>query len=136
MNLRTVIIVVIIGEGGSGGALAMGIGDKILMLEHAIYSVISPEGCAAILWKDSSKAQEAAASLKLTAQDLLSLGLIDEIIKEPLGGAHRDYEKITNDTKFAIINNLKKFNNYDIDKLLQQRYKKFRRIDKDLIRRG
>ena len=92
-RLKTPIISIIIGEGGSGGALALGVGDKIYMLEHSIYSVLSPEGFAAILWKDSTKAKEAADVMKITAKDLKDFGIIDEIIPEPLGGAHKDMDK-------------------------------------------
>lgn len=95
-KLRTPIIVVVIGEGGSGGALAIGVADYVLMLENAIYSVISPEGCAAILWKDASKADKSAANLKLTAQDLLKLGVIDAVVPEPAGGAHLDHDLAAN----------------------------------------
>src|SRR5512136_1169503 len=102
MMLRTPIIVIVIGEGGSGGALAIGIGDRILMLEYSIYSVISPEGCAAILWKDGGKGKVAADSLKLTARDLNQLGVIDEVIEEPLGGAHRDPQQMAQSLKKVI----------------------------------
>jgi len=98
-SLRVPVISIIIGEGGSGGALAMAVGDKILMLEHSIYSVISPEGCASILWKDASKREDAAKVLKLTAEDLLKLGIIDEIVPEPIGGAHSDNNAIVNTLK-------------------------------------
>ena len=107
-TLRTPIIVVVIGEGGSGGALAIGVGDRILMLEYSIYSVISPEGCAAILWRDGEKGKvEAAESLKLTAADLSRLGVIDEIVKEPLGGAHRDPPGMAKALKEVIERHLK-----------------------------
>jgi acetyl-CoA carboxylase carboxyl transferase subunit alpha len=89
-RLRTPVVVTVTGEGGSGGALALGVGDRVNMLEHSIYSVISPEGCAAILWKDAARAPEAASALKLTAKDLLRLGLVDKVVEEPLGGAHAD----------------------------------------------
>lgn len=126
--LEVPIIVIVIGEGGSGGALGIGIGDKICVLENAYYSVISPEGCAAILWKERAKAPEAAAVLKLTGNDLLELGIIDEIIKEPLGGAHRAPEKIA----YSIKKTIKKFiqDTEDIpkEKLVNARYEKFRKI--------
>jgi acetyl-CoA carboxylase carboxyl transferase subunit alpha len=127
--LRTPIITVVIGEGGSGGALAIGVGDRILMLEHSIYSVISPEGCAAILWKDGEKGKEVAAeSLKLTASDLSRLGVIDEIVKEPLGGAHRDPTGMAKALKEVIERHLKELENIDEEGLLSLRYQKFRRM--------
>ncbi len=126
--LRTPILVCVIGEGGSGGALGIGVGDRILMLENSYYSVISPEGCAAILWKDASKAPAAAETLKLTAQDLKSLGIIDEIIPEPLGGAHRDPQATARNLKEALLRNLKELVEIDIDTLLEERYRKFRRL--------
>jgi acetyl-CoA carboxylase carboxyl transferase subunit alpha len=127
--LRTPIITVVIGEGGSGGALAIGVGDRILMLEHSIYSVISPEGCAAILWKDGEKGKEVAAeSLKLTAADLSRLGVIDEIVKEPLGGAHRDAEGMARILKEVVERHLKELEKMDEEELLSVRYEKFRRM--------
>jgi len=127
--LRTPIITVVIGEGGSGGALAIGVGDRILMLEHSIYSVISPEGCAAILWKDGEKGKEVAAeSLKLTASDLSRLGVIDEIVKEPLGGAHRDPEGMAQILKEVVERHLKELERMKEEELLGLRYEKFRRM--------
>ena len=127
--LRTPIVTVVIGEGGSGGALAIGVGDRILMLEHSIYSVISPEGCAAILWKDGEKGKEVAAeSLKLTAGDLSRLGVIDEIVKEPLGGAHRDPPGMAKSLKEAVERHLKELEGIDEEKLLSLRYQKFRKM--------
>ncbi|HXX33945.1 MAG TPA: acetyl-CoA carboxylase carboxyltransferase subunit alpha [Thermodesulfobacteriota bacterium] len=127
--LRTPIITVVIGEGGSGGALAIGVGDRILMLEHSIYSVISPEGCAAILWKDGERGKEVAAeSLKLTAADLSRLGVIDEIIKEPLGGAHRDPEAMARILKEVVERHLKELEKMNEEELLSLRYEKFRRM--------
>jgi len=128
VNIGVPITAIVIGEGGSGGALGIGIADKICVLENAYYSVISPEGCAAILWKDSSKAAEAAEVLKLTAQDLLGLGIIDEIIPEPLGGAHRDPQKMAGVLKEAINRNLKELEVLNKEELLKLRYKKFRNI--------
>jgi len=128
VNIGVPITAIVIGEGGSGGALGIGIADKICVLENAYYSVISPEGCAAILWKDSSKAAEAAEVLKLTAQDLLGLGIIDEVIPEPLGGAHRDPQKMAGVLKEAINRNLKGLEVLDKEELLKLRYKKFRDI--------
>jgi acetyl-CoA carboxylase carboxyl transferase subunit alpha len=127
--LRTPIIPIVIGEGGSGGALAIGVGDRILMLENSIYSVISPEGCAAILWKDGEKGKEAAAeSLKLTAADLSRLGVIDEIVKEPLGGAHRDPKGMAATLKEVVERHLKDLEKMDMEELLRLRYEKFRRM--------
>jgi acetyl-CoA carboxylase carboxyl transferase subunit alpha len=128
MLLRTPIIAIVIGEGGSGGALAIGIGDRILMLEYSIYSVISPEGCAAILWKDGGKGKVAAESLKLTATDLYRLGVIDEIVKEPLGGAHRNPPKVAEDLGEAIGRHLSDLEKMDLDDLLKRRYEKFRKM--------
>jgi len=127
-SLRVPIIVIITGEGGSGGALALGVGDRILMLENSYYSVCSPEACAAILWRDRNRAPEAAEALCLTAQDLLQLGIIDEIVKEPLGGAHNDYQEIAGTLKKAIMQNLDSLCEIPIDELLQQRYIKFRQM--------
>jgi acetyl-CoA carboxylase carboxyl transferase subunit alpha len=128
MLLRTPIIAIVIGEGGSGGALAIGIGDRILMLEYSIYSVISPEGCAAILWKDGGKGKVAADSLKLTAPDLYRLGVIDEIVKEPLGGAHRNPPKVAEDLREAVGRHFGDLEKMDVDELLKLRYEKFRKM--------
>jgi acetyl-CoA carboxylase carboxyl transferase subunit alpha len=128
MLLRTPIITIVIGEGGSGGALAIGIGDRILMLEYSIYSVISPEGCAAILWKDGGKGKVAAESLKLTATDLYRLGVVDEIVKEPLGGAHRNPQKVAEDLREAIERHLSNLEKMDLHDLLKLRYEKFRKM--------
>jgi acetyl-CoA carboxylase carboxyl transferase subunit alpha len=128
ITLRTPIIAMVIGEGGSGGALAIGIGDRILMLEYSVYSVISPEGCAAILWKDGRKGEVAAESLKLTAHDLHQLGVIDEIVKEPLGGAHRDPETMAERLKGTVEHHLRGLERMDIEELLKLRYEKFRRM--------
>ncbi|MBL7092291.1 MAG: acetyl-CoA carboxylase carboxyltransferase subunit alpha [Candidatus Omnitrophica bacterium] len=122
------IIVFVIGEGGSGGALGIGIGDRVCILENAYYSVISPEGCAAILWRDRAKAPEAAEALKLTAGDLLKMGIVDEIIKEPLGGAHRDAEACAKNIKAAIEKYLQELLPLSKKELLEKRYKKFRKI--------
>ena len=129
MLLQTPIIVMIIGEGGSGGALAIGVGDRILMLEYSIYSVISPEGCAAILWKDGEKGKAVAAdSLKLTARDLHRLGVIDEVVIEPLGGAHRDPREVIHRFKEAVEQHLIELEKMGMDGLLNNRYEKFRKI--------
>ncbi|MDI6785789.1 MAG: acetyl-CoA carboxylase carboxyltransferase subunit alpha [bacterium] len=131
-KIQVPIIVVIIGEGGSGGALAIGIGNRILMLEHAVYSVISPEGCAAILWNDPSKTIEAAKNLSLTANDLVRLKVIDEIIKEPVGGAHRSPEEASCLVKDSIISCLKELQEIPISELALERYQKLRKIGKYL----
>ncbi len=128
ISLAVPIIVVVIGEGGSGGALGIGVGDRTLVLENAYYSVISPEGCAAILWKDRARAPDAASALKLTAQDLLELGVIDEIIPEPLGGAHHDAEKTAAALKEAVGKHLKVLQKLPKEKLLEERYEKFRKM--------
>ncbi|KPK32911.1 MAG: acetyl-CoA carboxyl transferase [Chlamydiae bacterium SM23_39] len=129
-RLPTHIIVVLIGEGCSGGALGIGVGDKIGMLEHAYYSVISPEGCASILWKDSSKSDKAAFFLKMQAEDMLKLKIIDTIIKEPLGGAHHDLNFIYKNVKDFILNSLNELEEISIKELLDLRYRRFRNIGK------
>lgn len=130
IKLKVPIVVIVIGEGGSGGALGIGVGDRVYVMENAYYSVISPEGCAAILWKDRSKAPEAAEVLNLTAKDLIKLKIIDDEIPEPLGGAHRDPEKAAQVIKKFIKKALKELTNIPIDKLLEERYEKFRRMGK------
>ncbi|NLK20878.1 MAG: acetyl-CoA carboxylase carboxyltransferase subunit alpha [Epulopiscium sp.] len=127
-RIKTPIISIVIGEGGSGGALALGVGDKIYMLEHSIYSILSPEGFAAILWKDSSKAKEAADIMKITAKDLKEFKIIDEIIPEPLEGAHKDIGEISNEIKGFIKKGLDEMKNKSVQDLLQDRYRKFRNI--------
>lgn len=127
-RLRVPIISVVIGEGGSGGALALGVSDRVLMLEHSVYSVISPEGCAAILWDDPTKVPDAATSLKMTAKDLLELGIIDEIIPEPLGGAHREPKAIADRIAKALTNQLFSLTDLSPDQLLIQRDQKFRKM--------
>ena len=129
-RLKVPIIIVVIGEGGSGGALAIGVGDKILMLEYATYSVISPEGCAAILWKDGSKADIAAKALKITAKDLYSLVVIDEIVKEPPGSAHRNPDSMAITMKEALVKSLQELKKLSPDELVDMRYKKYRKIGK------
>lgn len=126
--LEVPIVVTVIGEGGSGGALGIGVGDRISVLENAYYSVISPEGCASILWRDRAKAPEAAEVLKLTANDLLELGIIDDVIKEPLGGAHRDPEMTANNIKKKIIKYLDELGRLSKKELIDARYEKFRKI--------
>jgi len=131
-QIRTPMVAVVIGEGGSGGALGIGVADKVCVLENAYYSVISPEGCAAILWKDGAKAPEAAEVLKLTAADLLSREIIDQIVPEPLGGAHRDPQKTAQNVKDAVSGYLKELKGQDIEDILKTRYHKFRVMGKVL----
>lgn len=125
-RLQTPIIVTVTGEGGSGGALALGLGDRVMMMEYAVYSVISPEGCAAILWKDSQKKREAAEALRMTASDLKSLGVIDEIIPEPLGGAHTDPSAAAQAVGEAVSRCLAETERIPVGELLENRYRKFR----------
>ena len=127
-GLRTPIIAVVIGEGGSGGALALGVADKVFMMEHSVYSVISPEGCAAILFKDGSLAEKAASNLKISAQNLKKLGVIDEIIQEPFGGAHKDPKCAEINLKKAVLLSISELEKINIDTLLENRYNKFRKI--------
>jgi acetyl-CoA carboxylase carboxyl transferase subunit alpha len=128
-NLKTPIIVVVIGEGSSGGALAIGVGDRILMLENAIYSILSPEGYASILWKDGSRKEEAAEKMKLTSEDLLSLKVIDEIIKEPAGGVERtSIDVVASNLKTRIVEITKELKSKKIDNLVEERYQKFRNM--------
>ena len=122
------IVVLILGEGGSGGALAIAVGDRILMLENSIYSVISPEGCASILWRNSSKNKEAAEALKITASDLVKLDIIDEIVPEPIGGAHLDPEQTAKNIKDALIKHLDELTKIPIDKLIPLRISKFQNM--------
>lgn len=122
------LVVLILGEGGSGGALAIAVGDRILMLENSIYSVISPEGCAAILWRDSSKNKEAAEALKMTASDLLKFNIIDEIVPEPVGGAHLDPEQTAKNIKEVLIKHLDELTKIPIDKLIPLRISKFQNM--------
>jgi acetyl-CoA carboxylase carboxyl transferase subunit alpha len=127
-RLRTPIVTVITGEGGSGGALAIGMGDSLLMLEHAVYSVISPEGCAAILWRDGTRGREAAEALKMTARDLAASGIADEVIPEPPGGAHRHPQEAIEAVAAAVRRHLARLGGMPTDTLLEARYEKFRRI--------
>ncbi|NQS89930.1 acetyl-CoA carboxylase carboxyltransferase subunit alpha [Patescibacteria group bacterium] len=129
-HLKVPILTIVIGEGGSGGALGIGVGNRVLMLENAIYSVISPEGCAAILWKNQEKVEEAAKALKLTSQDLLGPGIIDGIISEPKGGAHRDIEQTALNIKEAILRELKLFKGISPEEIMKARYQKYRRMGK------
>lgn len=127
-GIKVPMISIVIGEGGSGGALALGVTDKVYMLENAVYSVISPEGCAAILFKDASKAPEAAENLKISAKQLLELNVIDGIIPEPLGGAHRDHICAANNLKNVILSSISTLEKIDVDTLLKNRYNKFREM--------
>ena len=139
MNLRELagltvpVIAIVTGEGGSGGALALGVANRVLMLEYSVYSVISPEGCAAILWRTKDKASEAASALKITAQDLLSLGIIDEIIKEPLGGAHYNPKQATENVLSAIKQHLNELQDLSPEELKKDRQEKFRTIGSFIV---
>jgi acetyl-CoA carboxylase carboxyl transferase subunit alpha len=127
-TLKTPIVSVILGEGGSGGALGIAVTDRVLMLEHAIYSVIPPESCAAILWRDPSKHKEMAEALKIASKDALALGVIDEILPEPPGGAHRNVDLAARQVKTALIKHLDELGKLSPDKLLKRRYEKFRNM--------
>ncbi|ABW17959.1 acetyl-CoA carboxylase carboxyltransferase subunit alpha [Alkaliphilus oremlandii] len=127
-KLKTPIIAIVIGEGGSGGALALGIGDRVCMLEHSIYSVISPEGLSTILWKDATLAQRAADMMQLTAQDLWSMKVIDQVIKEPLGGAHKNADLVADQIKTYVLQELKDLRMLKTEELLEKRYTKIRNI--------
>jgi len=131
--LRVPVIVVILGEGGSGGALGIAVGNKIMMLEYSIYSVIPPEGCAAILWRDPTKAAEAAAALKITAEDALRLGVVDEVISEPLGGAHRNLDVTARNLKNAIVSSLADLSALNGEQLAKARYQKFRAMGEFMV---
>jgi len=124
-QLRVPVIAVVIGEGGSGGALAISIADRILMMEYSVYSVITPEGCASILYRDAALANKAAEALKLTAPDLLELSVVDELISEPFGGAHRDWEFSAKNLKEAILRNLGDLKGKDVDQLIEERIQKY-----------
>src|SRR5215212_6630433 len=128
MQLRVPIIAAVIGEGGSGGALGIGVADRVMILENAYYSVISPEACSAILWRDRRHAAEAAEALKLTAHDLLKLEVVDQIVSEPEGGAHRDYNSVADNVGTALRNALEQVRHLPVAELLEQRYQKFRRL--------
>ena len=127
-RLRTPVICVVIGEGGSGGALGIGVGDRVAMLEHAYYSVISPEGCAGILWKSHEHAPKAAAALRFTSKDLARLGVVDDVLEEPLGGAHRDHHQMATRLKTYLSRTLTELEGQTPDQLVADRYDKFRRI--------
>src|SRR5438270_299962 len=128
MKLRVPVIAAVIGEGGSGGALGIGVADHVLIFENAYYSVISPEACSAILWRDRRHAAEAAEALKLTAQNLLKLEVVDEIIREPEGGAHRDYDSAAVNLGEALRRSLERLSQVPVAELLEKRYRKFRRL--------
>lgn len=125
-TLKTPIVVVVVGEGGSGGAIGIAVGDKILMLENAVYSVVSPEGCASILWRDGKKAPDAAAALKITSDSLLKLGVVDGVIPEPAGGAHKNIKATALAVKKAIVSALDELAKVKLDDLVERRYAKFR----------
>jgi len=127
-ELRVPIVVVVTGEGGSGGALGIAVGDVVYMLEYAIYSVISPEGCASILWRDPAKAPEAAAAMGVTAQNLKRLNVIDEIVPEPVGGAHRNHQDMATTLKGFLVKAFERLNRMPVEELVEQRYQKFRRM--------
>ncbi len=127
-RLPTPIICVVIGEGGSGGALGIGVGDQVAILQHAYYSVISPEGCAGILWKSHEYAEQAAKALRFTSRDLLELGIVDDVIKEPLGGGHRDHHQMASRVKLYLTKTLRELTRTPMDELLANRYDKFRRM--------
>jgi acetyl-CoA carboxylase carboxyl transferase subunit alpha len=127
-RLPTPIVCIVIGEGGSGGALGIGVGDKIAILEHAYYSVISPEGCAGILWKSGSHAEQAADALRLTSRHLKELSVVDDVIEEPLGGAHRDHHQMAARLKMYLVKNLQKLTKEPLDELVKARYDKYRRM--------
>ena len=126
--LRAPILVIVIGEGGSGGALGIGVGDRVMLLQYSYYSVISPEGCAAILWKEASRREDAASVLKLTSQDLLKLGVIDAEIPEAEGGAHRGHQETAKNLKAAILDNIAELSKIEIGELLRRRYERYRKI--------
>lgn len=128
VSVETPIVATVIGEGGSGGALGIGVADRVCVLENAYYSVISPEGCAAILWKSGTRAADAAEVLKLTGKDLLALKIIDEVVPEPTGGAHRDPQQTAENLKLAVLKHLKELKTLTLAKLLENRYEKFRKI--------
>ncbi len=127
-RLKTPIIVVVIGEGGSGGALGIGLGDRVAILQHAYYSVISPEGCAGILWKSHDYAEKAAQALRITSRHLKQSGAVDDVIEEPLGGAHRDHHQTAGRLKMYLIKTLRELSKLPTDQLLAERYERFRRI--------
>lgn len=136
VELRCPVVVAITGEGGSGGALAIGVGDRVLMMQYAIYSVIPPEGCAAILWRDAGRKEEAAAALKLTAQDLLELGVVDEVVPEPLGGAHLDTDQAAAALQEALVRHLREVQALAPQERQHRRYDKYRRMGRFQVELG
>jgi acetyl-CoA carboxylase carboxyl transferase subunit alpha len=137
-RIKTPIVATVIGEGGSGGALGIGIADRVCILQHAYYSVISPEGCASILWRSSTKAPEAAEALKITGEHLIKFGIVDDVIPEPLGGAHHDPIEVAQNLKKTILKHIKELSSFDAESLLEGRYGKYRKIgqviDEDKIK--
>ena len=127
-QLEVPIIAAVLGEGGSGGALGIGVADRVLVFENSYYATISPEGCAAILWKDRAHAQKAAEAMKLDAKELIKFGVADEIVEEPLGGTHRDPDTSADNLKDAILKNLQDLKGQDMESLLEKRYQKYRNI--------
>ena len=127
-ELKTPIMVVVTGEGGSGGALAISVGDHLSMLEYATYSVASPEACASIIWRSSDEAEKAAESMKVSAKELKKISIVDEIISEPLGGAHRNYDEVSESIKNSLLKNLKSLQKLSIDKLIERRYQRLLKI--------
>ena len=127
-SLKTRIVVIVSGEGGSGGALALGVGDHIAILEYATYSVASPEACASIVWRESDKAPEAAEAMKVGATDLKKIGIVDEIILEPIGGAHRDYDAISRSIKSSLITNIAELSKFSLEELIKRRYERLLKI--------
>lgn len=127
-TLKVPVIVIVLGEGGSGGAIGIGVGDKIMMLENSVYSVIPPEGCAAILWRDGTRGPDAAAALKITSEDALKFGVIDEVIPEPLGGAHRNVDETAKTLKAVILKSIQELSSVDGKTLADKRYEKFRKM--------
>lgn len=130
VNLKTPVICIVIGEGGSGGAIGIAVGNKVAMLENSIYSVIPPEGCAAILWRDPKRANDAADALKISGENAKELGIVDDIIPEPLGGAHRDFNQTANNLKEYIIKSINELKDKSGEELAQERYDKFRKLGK------
>jgi len=136
VQLTSPVVVAIVGEGGSGGALAIGVGDRVLMMQYAIYSVIPPEGCAAILWRDATRKEEAASALKLTAQDLLELGVVDEVVPEPLGGAHQGPDQAARALHDALLRHLREVQALPPEERLRRRYDKYRRMGRFSVLRA